>query len=70
MLTKPLTADQIINILVKNNWSINYPETLDLIEFAKEIEKAHGIEDHKKEALENIEQEIIARACRNGVCED
>jgi hypothetical protein len=26
--------------------------------------------DEKKDALENIEQEIIARACRNGVCED
>lgn len=23
-----------------------------------------------KDALENIEHEIIARACRNGVCED
>ena len=27
-------------------------------------------QDEAKEALENIEQEIIARACRNGVCED
>jgi hypothetical protein len=26
--------------------------------------------DEAKDALENIEQEIIARACRNGVCED
>ena len=26
--------------------------------------------DEAKEALENIENEIIARACRNGVCED
>jgi hypothetical protein len=27
-------------------------------------------EDEKLQALENIEEEIIARACRNGVCED
>ena len=26
--------------------------------------------DEAKDALENIEQEIISRACRNGVCED
>jgi hypothetical protein len=26
--------------------------------------------DEAKDALENIEEEIIARACRNGVCED
>jgi hypothetical protein len=26
--------------------------------------------DEAKDALENIEHEIIARACRNGVCED
>jgi hypothetical protein len=26
--------------------------------------------DEVKDALENIEHEIIARACRNGVCED
>jgi hypothetical protein len=26
--------------------------------------------DEAQDALENIEQEIIARACRNGVCED
>ena len=28
------------------------------------------VEDEKIQALENIEEEIIARACRNGVCED
>jgi hypothetical protein len=27
-------------------------------------------QDEAKDALENIENEIIARACRNGVCED
>lgn len=26
--------------------------------------------DEAQDALENIEAEIIARACRNGVCED
>jgi hypothetical protein len=26
--------------------------------------------DEAQDALENIEHEIIARACRNGVCED
>lgn len=26
--------------------------------------------DEAQDALENIENEIIARACRNGVCED
>jgi chorismate mutase len=32
----------------------------------------HEASDHDeaKDALENIEEEIIARACRNGVCED
>ena len=28
------------------------------------------ITDDKLSALENIEEEIIARACRGGVCED
>lgn len=28
------------------------------------------VTDEKLEALANIEEEIIARACRNGVCED
>ena len=27
-------------------------------------------QDEAKQALENIEHEIIARACRSGVCED
>jgi hypothetical protein len=26
--------------------------------------------DEAKEALKNIEEEIIARSCRSGVCED
>jgi hypothetical protein len=36
------------------------------------IESHHGIDDDNEaqDALENIEHEIIARACRNGVCED
>jgi hypothetical protein len=29
-----------------------------------------NLHDDAKDALENIENEIIARACRNGVCED
>ncbi len=35
-------------------------------------EQHHGIDNDNEaqDALENIEQEIIARACRNGVCED
>jgi hypothetical protein len=28
------------------------------------------VQDDKLAALENIEEEIIARACRGGVCED
>lgn len=28
------------------------------------------VTDEKLEALANIEEEIIARACRGGVCED
>ena len=30
----------------------------------------HDDVDEAQDALENIEAEIIARACRNGVCED
>lgn len=33
-------------------------------------ECSNSCHDEAKDALENIENEIIARACRNGVCED
>jgi hypothetical protein len=33
-------------------------------------EHSDNCHDEAKDALENIENEIMARACRNGVCED
>ena len=48
------------------------------LEFSKFVALVRSIETHHdiyanieaQDALENIEHEIIARSCRNGVCED
>ena len=48
------------------------------LDFNKFVFLVRSIEEHHDiyqdlaalDALENIEQQIIARACRNGVCED
>jgi hypothetical protein len=54
---------------LKNNLSIEFDKFKNLVRL---IENHHGIDDNNEaqDALENIEHEIIARACRNGVCED
>jgi hypothetical protein len=54
---------------LKNNLSIDFDKFKNLVRL---VESHHGIYDDNEaqDALENIEQEIIARACRNGVCED
>ena len=41
-----------------------------LIELSNRIGCDDYSHDEAQDAMENIEQEIIARACRNGVCED
>jgi hypothetical protein len=50
-------GDEVLQFLRDGFW-VNVP---------REQEVVH---DEAQDALENIEQEIIARACRNGVCED
>lgn len=54
---------------LKNNISLAYDKFVALV---RSIEAHHDIYKDLEavDALENIEQEIIARACRNGVCED
>ena len=54
---------------LKNNVSVSFDKFVALVRI---IENHHDIssDDEAQDALENIEQEIIARACRNGVCED
>jgi hypothetical protein len=71
-----LDYDQVIKLLTDNKWNvIDNDSVADLFRLVRAVEKAHGIDeedeaDEAKDALENIEAEIIARACRNGVCED
>ena len=71
-----LDYDQVIKLLTDNKWNvIDNDSVADLFKLVRAVEKAHGIDkeedvDEAKDALENIEAEIIARACRNGVCED
>lgn len=54
---------------LKNNINLDFDKFVFLV---RSIEEHHGIYHDLAaiDALENIEQEIIARACRNGVCED
>ena len=54
---------------LKHNISISFNHFVILVRM---IETHHDIYEDTEaiEALENIENEIIARACRNGVCED
>jgi len=54
---------------LKHNISMNFDSFVSLV---KTIELHHDIYDDTEtiEALENIENEIIARACRTGNCED
>ena len=57
------------NYTLKNNVNIDFNKFVLLV---RSIEEHHDIYQNlaAHDALENIEQEIIARACRNGVCED
>ena len=54
---------------LKNNINLDFDKFVFLV---RSIEEHHDIYHDlaASDALENIEQEIIARACRNGVCED
>ena len=54
---------------LKNNVSVGFDKFVALVRI---IENHHDIssDDEAQDALENIEHEIIARACRNGICED
>jgi hypothetical protein len=54
---------------LKNNVNLDYDKFVTLV---RSIEAHHDIYEDLAavDALENIENEIIARACRNGVCED
>lgn len=54
---------------LKNNVNLDYDKFVFLV---RSIEAHHDIYHDlaASDALENIENEIIARACRNGVCED
>jgi len=54
---------------LKNKINIDYDKFVMLV---RSIEEHHDIYQDlaAQDALENIEHQIIARACRNGVCED
>ena len=54
---------------LKHNISMNFESFVSLVRM---IELHHDIYEDTEaiEALENIENEIIARACRTGNCED
>lgn len=54
---------------LKNKINLDYDKFVMLV---RSIEEHHDIYEDLAavDALENIEEEIIARACRNGVCED
>ena len=73
MIQEPMNNTSLIeyytSYTLKNNISIEFHEFKNLVRL---IESHHGIDDDNeaKDALENIEHEIIARACRSGVCED
>lgn len=73
MIQEPMNNTSLIeyytSYTLKNNLSIEFDEFKNLVRL---IENHHGIDDDNeaKDALENIEHEIIARACRSGVCED
>jgi hypothetical protein len=41
-MPKPLTQDQIIQILKDHKWNVDDPK--DLIDLIRAVEKAHGIE--------------------------
>jgi len=74
-MSDPLNREDIIKLLSENKWNTDDNDSLkDIVNLVRAVEEAHGIVDDSvdeaQEALENIEQEIIARACRNGVCED
>jgi len=73
MIQEPMNNTSLIeyytSYTLKNNLSIEFDEFKNLVRL---IESHHGIDDDNeaKDALENIEHEIIARSCRSGVCED
>jgi hypothetical protein len=73
MIQEPMNNTSLIeyytSYTLKNNLSIEFDKFKNLVRL---IESHHGIDDDNEaqDALENIEQEIIARACRSGVCED
>jgi len=54
---------------LKHNLNIDFNKFVALV---RSIETHHDIYEDLSalDALENIEQEIMHRACRNGVCED
>ncbi len=73
MIQEPMNNTSLMeyytSYTLKNNISIEFDKFKNLVRL---IESHHGIDDDNEaqDALENIEHEIIARSCRNGVCED
>ena len=73
MIQEPMNNTSLMeyytSYTLKNNLSIEFDKFKSLVRL---IESHHGIDDDNEaqDALENIEHEIIARSCRNGVCED
>ena len=73
MIQEPMNSTALreyyTSYTLKNNVNIDFEKFKNLVRI---IESHHGIDDDNEaqDALENIENEIIARACRNGVCED
>lgn len=44
-MPKPLTQEQIVQILKDHKWNVDDPDSLqDMIDLIRAVEKAHGIE--------------------------
>lgn len=66
-----MTSIEIIETKVERLESLVEQQSYELEGIRKLIMRSKELDvDEAQDALENIEQEIIARACRNGVCED
>jgi len=66
-----MTSIEIIETKVERLESLVEQQSYELEGIRKLIMRSKELDvDEAQDALENIEQEILARACRNGVCED
>ena len=65
-----MTNLEVIETKIERLESLIEKQSYELEGIRKILLRSESCHDDAKDALENIENEIIARACRNGVCED